>query len=68
MNTNKEKIRTENIKDERILSFLLSLELISDDYMSGEKDQGFLQIREDLFDDSIRCFLLCYNYLYERTV
>ena len=41
MNTNKEKIRTENIKDERILSFLLSLELISDDYMSGEKDQDF---------------------------
>ena len=53
MNTNKEKIRTENIKDERILSFLLSLELISDDYMSGERDQGFLQIREDLFDEAI---------------
>ena len=53
MNTDKEKIRTENIKDERILSFLLSLELISDDYMSGERAQGFLQIREDLFDESI---------------
>lgn len=53
MNTDKEKIRTENIKDERILSFLLSLELISDDYMNGERDQGFLQIREDLFDDFI---------------
>ena len=53
MNTDKEKIKNENIKDERILSFLLSLELISDDYMSGERDQGFLQIREDLFDDSI---------------
>ena len=53
MNKDKEKIKNENIKDERILSFLLSLELISDDYMSGEKDQGFLQIREDLFDDSI---------------
>ena len=43
MNTNTEKIRTENIKDERILSFLLSLELISDDYMNGEKDQGFFK-------------------------
>ena len=53
MNTDKEKIKTENIKDERILSFLLSLELISDDYMSGERAQGFLQIREDLLDESI---------------
>ncbi len=53
MDTDKEKIKAENIKDERILSFLLSLELISDDYMSGERDQGFLQIREDLFDESI---------------
>lgn len=40
MNTDKEKIRTENIKDERILSFLLSLELISDDYMNGGKRPG----------------------------
>ena len=53
MNTDKEKIKNENIKDERILSFLLSLELISDDYMNRERDQGFLQIREDLFDESI---------------
>lgn len=53
VNTGKEKIKPEDIKDERILSFLLSLELISEDYMSGERDQGFLQLREDIFDESI---------------
>ncbi|MGN1405418.1 MAG: hypothetical protein ACI4WM_04050 [Erysipelotrichaceae bacterium] len=53
VNTGKEKIKPEDIKDERILSFLLSLELISEDYMSGERNQGFLQIREDIFDESI---------------